>query len=138
MIVTTVTENVRTMRGSTEQTQSRSLARRGFFFSETESFDYLRLAPGAEIDSRGRRGTEEAWFVIGGDGELVDSDGLASPLHRYTLAVCPLDSGTQLRAGAQGMEVLLVAVIPERLSTVLPTRLPSEPVASKGSSHERG
>lgn len=129
MIVTTVTKTVRTLRGNAEQTHSRVLARRGFFVSEIESFDYLRLAPGARIDLRGRRGTEEAWFVIGGDGELIDSDGLTRPLHRYTLAACPLDSGAQLRAGRQGMEVLLVAVIPERLSTVLPTRLPSEPAA---------
>ena len=124
MIVTTVAGTVRTLSGTAAETHSRSLSRRGFFFSETESFDYLRLAPGDEIGSRGRRGTEEAWFVFRGDGELIDQDGLARPLHRYTLAACPLDSGTRLRAGTQGMEVLLVAVIPEHLSTVMPPRLP--------------
>ncbi len=124
MIVTTVAETVRTLSGTAAGTHSRSLARRGFFFSETEAFDYLRLAPGDEIGSRGRRGTEEAWFVFRGDGELIDRDGVARPLRRYTLAACPLDSGTRLRAGAQGMEVLLVAVIPEHLSTAMPPRLP--------------
>lgn len=124
MIVTTVAETVRTLSGTAGQTHSRSLARRGFFFSETESFDYLRLPPGEEIGSRGRRGNEEAWFVFRGDGELIDRDGRARPLHRYTLAACPLDSGTRLRAGTQGMEVLLVAVIPEHLSTLMPARLP--------------
>ena len=124
MIVTTVAETVRTLSGTAAETHSRSLARRGFFFSETEAFDYLRLAPGDEIGSRGRRGTEEAWFVFRGDGELIDRDGLARPLRRYTLAACPLDSGTRLRAGTQGMEVLLVAVIPEHLSTAMPPRLP--------------
>jgi len=124
MIVTTVAETVRTLSGTAARAHSRSLARRGFFFSETEAVDYLRLAPGDEIGSRGRRGTEEAWFVFRGDGELIDPDGLARPLHRYTLAACPLDSGTRLRAGTQGMEVLLVAVIPEHLSTAMPARLP--------------
>lgn len=124
MIVTTVQETVHTMSGTGAGTHSRSLARRGFFFSETEAFDYLRLAPGAEIGLRGRRGTEEAWFVLHGAGELVDRAGGARPLRCHSLAVCALDSGTRLRAGAQGMEVLLVAVIPEHLSTAMPTRLP--------------
>ena len=124
MIVTTATETARTLSGTEAGIHSRSLARRGFFFSETESFDYLRLAPGAEIDSRGRRGTEEAWFVLRGSGQLLDPDGLARSLHRYTLVACTVDSGTRLRAGAQGMEVLLVAVIPDRLSMMMPVRLP--------------
>ncbi len=126
MIVTAVEETVRTLRG-TAKTHSRSLARRGFFFSETEAFDYLRLAPGDEIGSRGRRGTEEAWFVLRGDGELVEQDGLARPLHGYALVACPLDSGTRLRAGTRGMELLLVAVIPEHLSDAMPVRLPVAP-----------
>lgn len=124
MIVTTVEETVRTLSGTGAETHSRSLARRGFFFSETEAFDYLLLAPGDEISSRGRRGTEEAWFVFRGHGELINRYGLARPLHRYTLAACPLDNGTRLRAGTQGMEVLLLAVIPEHLSTAMPARLP--------------
>ena len=124
MIVTTVAETIRTISGTTAETHSRSLARRGFFFSETEAFDYLRLAPGNEIDSRGRRGTEETWFVVRGDGELIDRDGITRPLHRYTVAACPLDSGTRLRAGTQGIEVLLLAVIPERLAVMMPARLP--------------
>jgi hypothetical protein len=124
MIVTTVAETVRTLSGTDVKTHSRTLARRGFFFSETEAFDYLRLAAGEEIGSRGRSGTEEAWFVLRGDGELIDRDGLTHSLHRYTLAACPLDSGTRLRAGAQGMEILLLAVIPKHLSAAMPARLP--------------
>ena len=62
--------------------------------------------------------------MLRGEGELVDRDGCAHPLHRYALAACPLDSGTRLRAGTQGMEVLLVAVIPKRLSSAMPARLP--------------
>ncbi len=125
MIVTTVAETVRTLSGTAAETRSRSLARRGFFYSETEAFDYFRLDPGEEIGSRGRSGTEEAWFVVRGDGELIDRTGLARPLQCHTVAACPHDSGTRLRAGTQGMELLLVAVISEHLSTVMPTRLPS-------------
>ena len=124
MIVTTVAETVRTLRSTVAQTHSRTLARRGFFFSETEAFDYLRLTAGAEVGARGRRGTEEAWFVIRGDGELIDRDGLVHPLHRDTLVACPLNSGTRLRAGTQGIELLLLAVIPQHLSTAMPARLP--------------
>jgi hypothetical protein len=124
MIVTTVAKTVRTLSSTGGQNHSRSLARRGFFFSETEAFDYLRLAPGEEIGARGRRGNEEAWFVFRGDGELIDRDGITRPLHRYTVAACPLDSGTRLRAGTQGIEVLLLAVIPERLAVMMPARLP--------------
>jgi hypothetical protein len=124
MIVTTAAETVHTLSGTGAKTHSRTLARRGFFFSETEAFDYLRLTAGDEISSRGRRGTEEAWFILRGDGELIDRGGLTHPLHRYTLAACPLDSGTRLRAGAQGMEILLLAVIPKHLSAAMPARLP--------------
>lgn len=124
MIVTTVAETVRTLSGTATETHSRSLARRGFFFSETEAFDYLRLAAGGEIGPRGRGGNEEAWFIFRGDGELIDRDGHARPLRRYTLATCPLNSGIRLRAGTQGMEVLLVAVIPEHLTAGMPARLP--------------
>jgi hypothetical protein len=124
VIVTIVAETVRTLSRTGAQTHSRTLARRGFFFSETEAFDYLRLTAGAEIGPHGRRGTEEAWFVIRGDGELIDRDGLVHPLHPYTLAACPLDSDTRLRAGTQGMEILLLAVIPQHLSTAMPARRP--------------
>jgi hypothetical protein len=124
MIVTTVAETVRILRSTGAQTHSRTLARRGFFFSETEAFDYLRLTAGAEVGPRGRRGTEEAWFVIRGNGELIDRDGLVHALHRYTLVACRLDSGTRLRAGTQGIEILLIAVIPQHLSTAMPARLP--------------
>ncbi|MGH3480457.1 MAG: hypothetical protein ACRDQD_26940 [Nocardioidaceae bacterium] len=117
-------QTVRTLSDTGAKTHSRTLARRGFFFSETEAFDYLRLAAGDEIGSRGRSGTEEAWFVVRGDGELIDPDGRAHRLRRYTLAACPLDSGTRLRAGTQGMEILLLAVIPEHLSAAMPARLP--------------
>ncbi|MEO7195935.1 MAG: cupin domain-containing protein [Pseudonocardiaceae bacterium] len=124
MIVTTREETSHTLRAGTEHSRTRSLARRGFFFSETEAVDYLRLAPGSEIGPRGRSGTEEVWFVLDGDGHLTEDDGTTRPLRRNCLAVCALNSGTRLKAGAQGMELVLVAVVPRHLTDSMPTRLP--------------
>ncbi|MFF3485932.1 hypothetical protein ACFYXC_22045 [Streptomyces sp. NPDC002701] len=117
-------ESTRTFRDGAAHTASRSLARRGFFFSETEAVDHLRLAPGAEIGPRGRGGTEEIWFVADGGGHLVDVDGTTGALRRGALAVCPLNSGAVLRAGADGMRLVLVAVAPRHLTAAMPPRLP--------------
>lgn len=124
MIVTTVEQTTRTLRNGAVHTASRSLARRGFFFSETEAVDYLHLAPGAEIGARGRGGTEEIWFVASGDGQLLQPDGKTSTLHRNALAACPLNSGVRLCAGAHGMELILIAVVPRHLTVGMPPRLP--------------
>ncbi|MCM2427191.1 cupin domain-containing protein [Streptomyces sp. RKAG337] len=125
MIVTTVERTTRTVRDNLPHTESRSLARRGFFFSETEAVDHLRLAPGAEIGVRGRRGTEEIWFVAAGNGFLEQPDGgSSSPLAPGSLAACALNSGVRLRAGASGMELVLVAVAPRHLTAGMPARLP--------------
>jgi mannose-6-phosphate isomerase-like protein (cupin superfamily) len=124
MIVTSVERTTRTFRDGAAHTASRSLARRGFFFSETEAVDHLRLMPGAEIGVRGRRGTEEIWYVAGGDGHLIHPDGTADVLRRDALAACPLNSGVRLRAGEHGMELLLIAVAPRHLTAAMPPRLP--------------
>jgi mannose-6-phosphate isomerase-like protein (cupin superfamily) len=124
VIVTTVDESTRTFRNGAAHTASRSLARRGFFFSETEAVDHLHLAPGAEIGVRGREGTEEIWFVADGDGHLLHADGSTSVLRRGTLAVCALNSGARLRAGDRGTQLVLVAVAPRHLTAAMPPRLP--------------
>ncbi|MHA6761492.1 hypothetical protein [Streptacidiphilus sp. PAMC 29251] len=124
MIVTTVEETVRTLKDGTPEKSSRSLARRGFFFSETEAVDHVLLAPDAEIGDRGRAGTEEIWFVVNGGGQLLRQDGTTAALTRDALAACTLNSGTRLRAGADGMELVLVAVAPPHLTSGMPRRLP--------------
>ncbi|CAM5624517.1 hypothetical protein SAVIM338S_05887 [Streptomyces avidinii] len=124
MIVTDVRDTSRTVTGGVAHTATRSLARRGFFFSETEAVDHLRLSPGAEIGPRGRAGTEEIWFVAGGDGHLLSGDGAQARLDPGALAVCAHDSGTRLRAGAGGLELVLVAVAPRHLTATMPPRLP--------------
>jgi hypothetical protein len=124
MIVTTIDDIARTVAGGDQTQASRSLARRGFFFSETESIDYVWLAPQSRIGSRGRAGTEEIWFVLGGTGELVGPDGRRSRLTACDLAVCALDSGTDIQAGPDGIDLILIAVHPRDLCAAMPTRLP--------------
>ncbi|MFJ2753637.1 hypothetical protein [Streptomyces sp. NPDC087297] len=124
MIVTKVQETSRTLIGGFAHSSTRSLARRGFFFSETEAVDHLRLSPNAEIGPRGRAGTEEIWFVVSGNGVLLSSDGTAARLDPGALAVCGHNSGTRPRASADGMELVLVAVAPRHLTTTMPPRLP--------------
>ncbi|MEV7728664.1 hypothetical protein AB0P15_28545 [Streptomyces sp. NPDC087917] len=124
MIVTNVRDTSRTVTGGVAHTATRSLARRGFFFSETEAVDHLRLSPDAEVGPRGRVGTEEIWFVAGGDGHLVARDGTRARLVPGALAVCGHNSDTRLRAGAGGLELVLVAVAPRHLTATMPPRLP--------------
>ncbi|MDH6218217.1 cupin domain-containing protein [Streptomyces pseudovenezuelae] len=124
MIVTTVEQTTSTVRDNRPQLEARSLARRGFFFSETEAVDHLHLAPGAEIGPRGRRGTEEIWYVVDGDGQLLEPGGRVGALSAGSLAACPLNSGVRLRAGTGGMRLVLVAVAPRHLTANMPPRLP--------------
>jgi hypothetical protein len=108
MIVTMVAETIRTLSGTAAETHSHSLV---------------------------RRGTEKAWFGVRGGGELIDRDDITRPLHCYTVATCPLDSGTRLCTGTQGMQVLLLAVFPKGLATVMPARC-QRPHNSDGSDEE--
>jgi mannose-6-phosphate isomerase-like protein (cupin superfamily) len=114
-----------TLRDSGVRSAGQSLARRGFFHSETEAVDHLVLSPGARIDGRGREGTEEIWFVVSGGGRLVGPDGSTLPLRRNALAVCPLDSGAVLHAGPDGLTALLIAVVPPGLTGAMPIRFPA-------------
>lgn len=49
MIVTTVEETTQTFKDGAAHTASRSLARRGFFFSETEAVDHLQQIGRAHV-----------------------------------------------------------------------------------------
>jgi quercetin dioxygenase-like cupin family protein len=124
MIVTTLEDTAQCLRAGRPVMTTRSLARRGFFYSETESVDHLELAPGTELGSRGRSGTQELWFVTGGSGELHAPARPARPLRQCDLIVCPLDSGTRFRAGPDGLRLVLVAVHPPERTARLPVRRP--------------
>ncbi|MGH8907576.1 MAG: cupin domain-containing protein [Egibacteraceae bacterium] len=107
------------------ETQWRCLARRGMLYSECEAFDYLRLAPGAGRDTRGREGIEEAWFVLSGEGEFSDSRGNSFPMRAGDLIVCPRGTGGWLRNSAvSSLELLVIAVMPAAVTARLPVRTP--------------
>ncbi|BFV56775.1 hypothetical protein KCMC57_up18790 [Kitasatospora sp. CMC57] len=125
MIVSRTGRAPLTLRDSAVRGTGQSLARRGFFHSETEAVDHLVLTPGSRIDGRGRAGTEEIWFVVSGGGRLVTPDGTTLPLRRNALAVCPLDSGAVLHAGPAGLSAVLIAVVPPALTDAMPIRFPA-------------
>jgi mannose-6-phosphate isomerase-like protein (cupin superfamily) len=105
----------------------RCLGRRGMLFSECESFDYVRLAPGSVLDERGRGDIEEAWFVVSGSGEFADEGTAPLPVHEGDLVFCAQAAGGQWRAaGDAPLELLFLALMPASVSRRLPVRTPSD------------
>lgn len=108
-----------------DDTAWRCLARRGMLHSECESFDYLWLAPGVLRDGRGREGTEEAWFVLGGEGEFLDATGGWDPLRAGDLVLWPGGTGGWLRGGpTRPLELLALSMLPAAVTALLPARSP--------------
>lgn len=121
MIVSSTRGLVRTVDG----TRWRCLARRGMLHSECEAFDYLRLAPGAGRDGRGREGVEEAWFVLSGEGEFLDGADRSFLLRAGDLVLRPWGTGGWLRSSsATSLELLTLAVLPAAVTEQLPARRP--------------
>jgi mannose-6-phosphate isomerase-like protein (cupin superfamily) len=108
-----------------DDTRWRCLARRGMLYSECEAFDYVRLAPGAVRDGRGREGNEEAWFVLSGEGEFLGGGDSSLAVRKGDLVLCPSGAGGVLRNSADSaLEVLLLAVLPASVTEQLPARSP--------------
>ena len=115
----------RTIDDGTGEAVWRCLGRRGMLYSECESFDFVRLAPGAVLDERGRADIEEVWFVLGGSGEFRDDTGAARPVRPGDLVLCPHSaSGTWRSAADSPLELLLLAMMPAAISERLPIRTP--------------
>lgn len=103
----------------------RCLGRRGMLYSECESFDYVRLAPGAVLDERGREEIEEAWFVLRGQGEFLDDRGDSLPVRAGDVVLCPHEVGGHWLSSAEfPLELLLLAMMPASVSQRLPIRTP--------------
>lgn len=105
----------------------RCLGRRGMLFSECESFDYVRLAPGSVLDERGRGDIEEAWFALRGSGEFIETG--KAPLHVRAgqLVLCSHGTGGRWRsAGESPLELLVLALMPAPVSRRLPARTPAD------------
>lgn len=125
MIVSGIEGLARTVDARIGEIMWRCLGRRGMLYSECESFDYLRLAPGAVLDKRGREGIEEAWLVLSGEGEFLDDRGSSRPLRAGDLVLRPHEAGGGLRSSADSaLEVLLLAMLPASVSQRLPVRTP--------------
>nr|WP_231861128.1 MULTISPECIES: cupin domain-containing protein [Frankia] len=107
------------------ETAWRCLGRRGMLYSECESFDYARLAPGASLDGRGRDEIEEVWFVLAGEGTYLDAGSGARPVHTGDLLICPQTARGHWRAPFDTpLELLLLAMMPASISRSLPPRAP--------------
>jgi mannose-6-phosphate isomerase-like protein (cupin superfamily) len=95
---------------------------------ECESFDYVWLAPGTEFALRGREGTESAWFVLSGSGRLLGTGpaSQARTLEAGELLLVPAGRQEELRlaSGAEGLELLWLAVMPRDITRALPPRRP--------------
>ncbi|MER7081670.1 Cupin domain-containing protein [Saccharopolyspora kobensis] len=105
----------------------RCLGRRGMLFSECESFDYVRLAPGSALDERGRGDIEEAWFVLRGRGEFLADGEAPLRLREGELVLCSHGTAGRWRATEDSpLELLVLALMPASVSRRLPTRTPAD------------
>ncbi|WP_371500683.1 hypothetical protein OG871_28720 [Kitasatospora sp. NBC_00374] len=112
IVVTTATASAAVLVGPEgEYTRIRSLAQRAMVRSATESFEHLRLSPGAEHEHPGRADSESAWFVLRGP---VLAEQLPHAAHHLAaegdLLLAPAGRGLRLRAGPLGAELLCLAL----------------------------
>jgi mannose-6-phosphate isomerase-like protein (cupin superfamily) len=123
MIVQDVASPVRPITAGPGPSRWQCLVRRGMIYSECESVDHILLEPSAFTVHEQRDGTEEAVFVLAGNGVLTDSTGTYR-LHRGYLALLPAAAPAAIEAGAAGIELVVIHVLPRRTSEVLPARRP--------------
>ncbi|WP_156755608.1 cupin domain-containing protein [Actinokineospora pegani] len=117
----------RTVDGSAGDAVWRCLGRRGMLFSECESFDFVRLAPGAVLDERGRDDIEEAWFVLRGGATFVRDGHDPLLVGEGELVLGSHAAGGRWHnAGDSPVEMLFLALMPASVSSRLPTRTPSD------------
>ncbi|MFY0566983.1 cupin domain-containing protein [Archangium lansingense] len=125
MIISTIDSTSSTRQGG-EEIRWRSLARRGMLHSECDSVDYVRLSPGTEFALRGREGTESAWFVLAGSGQLREpgSERGERSLDAGELVLLPTGAEARITSGDDGLELLWLVVMPRSISQSLPMRRP--------------
>lgn len=108
----------------------RCLARRGMLHSECETFEQIRLSPGAELAHDPRNGTEQTVYVAAGSGELLDGNG-ALPLSAGSLLLAPPSAPLRVRARDDGLDLIVLRTLPTEVSTRLLARIPELPVAEQ-------
>lgn len=118
MIVTTDTGSAMVLLGrGGERVRVRSLARRTMLASACESFDHLRLSPGAHHVLEGRPDTETVLHVLHGSalvGQAADEvDHLASD---GDLLLARRGRALRLEGGPLGAELLCLTLVAPRRS----------------------
>ncbi|MFB6892765.1 hypothetical protein ACFCX4_26030 [Kitasatospora sp. NPDC056327] len=112
MIVTTATASAAVILGPHgERVRVRCLARRSMLASACESFDHLRLSPGAHHALPGRPDGETVLFVV--RGSLLVGRAADEPDHLAAdgdLLLATRGHGLLLEAGPLGAEVLCLAL----------------------------
>ncbi|MGW6913846.1 hypothetical protein ACWGB8_08495 [Kitasatospora sp. NPDC054939] len=125
MIVTTDSGSATVVLGPDgARVRVRGLARREMLASDCESFDHLRLSPGARHAATGRPDAETVWYVL--RGPLLFGPDADCPEHLAAAGDlllarrgCPL----ALQAGPLGAEVLRLTLAARRRG--LPPRRPA-------------
>ncbi|MCU7707024.1 hypothetical protein ACGILS_25185 [Streptomyces albidoflavus] len=110
----------------------RCLARRGMLHSECESFEQLRLAPGATWTHEPAHGTEAALYAVAGSASVhaltgTGPDARAQPLDAGGALLVGSRAGVRVTAGAEGVDLLAVRVLPADVTARLPARVPELP-----------
>ncbi|MFJ8041787.1 hypothetical protein ACIRBX_14950 [Kitasatospora sp. NPDC096147] len=112
MIVTTASAAAMTVVGpGSARTRVSCLARRDLVRADCESFEHLRLSPGATHRRPGRRETEGAWYVLRGPVLADQHPGGARHLaDAGDLLLVPAGQDLALRAGPLGAELLCLTL----------------------------
>ncbi|MDH6135578.1 hypothetical protein P3T37_004994 [Kitasatospora sp. MAA4] len=127
MIVTDTARPTVLVGPGTHRIRIRCLARRGMLHSECEAFEHIRLSPAACYDLTGRDGTEAAWYVLRGPVALLDDSvrgGSRRTLVEGDLVLAPHGREVHLHGGPLGAELLCLTVLPDTVSSRLPSRRP--------------
>ncbi|WP_327682544.1 hypothetical protein [Kitasatospora sp. NBC_00458] len=119
MIVTTATASAAVILGPNgERVRLRCLARRSMLASACESFDHLRLSPGARHALAGEPGTETVLYVL--RGSLLIGRTADEPDHLAVdgdLLLATRGRELRLEAGPVGAEVLCLSLAAARRTT---------------------
>nr|WP_239104277.1 MULTISPECIES: hypothetical protein [unclassified Streptomyces] len=112
----------------------RCLARRGMLHSECESFEQIRLSPGASWAHEPAHGTEAALYAVAGSASVDVSTG-TDPGGRVLDAggalLVEARAAVTVTAGAEGLDLLAVRVLPADVASLLPVRVPELPTGEQ-------
>lgn len=116
----------------------RCLARRGMLHSECEAFEQLWLAPGATWTHEPAHGTEAALYAVAGSASVHTEAGIGPEAdggragEEHTLdaggaLLVGARAAVRVTAGAEGLDLLAVRVLPADVVSRLPARVPELP-----------